>query len=85
MNEPAHDATERWIARFEQANLPGKAALLGGTAVRFAANLIDKTLDRAATTVADAEQAFKREIDPTMEDAKILDEWEEESRPPREH
>lgn len=71
------DNTERWIARFEQASLAGKAALLGGTAVRFTAQLIDKTLDRAADTVAEAEQAFKREIDPTMEDAKILDEWDE--------
>lgn len=77
MNEPTHEPTERWIARFEQANLTGKAALLGGTAVRFTANLIDKTLDRAANTVAEAEQAFKREVDPTMEDAKILDEWNE--------
>lgn len=81
MNEPAHEPTERWIARFERASLTGKAALLGGTAVRFTANLIDKTLDRAASTVAEAEEAFKRELDPTMEDAKILDEWEDESRP----
>lgn len=77
MSEAPMDNTERWIARFEQASLAGKAALLGGTAVRFTAQLIDKTLDRAADTVAEAEQAFKREIDPTMEDAKILDEWDE--------
>lgn len=83
MNEPTHEPTERWIARFERASLTGKAALLGGTAVRFTANLIDKTLDRAASTVAEAEEAFKRELDPTMEDAKILDEWEDESRPRR--
>ena len=49
------DKTERWAARFEQASLAGKAALLGGTAVRLTANLIDKTLDRAAGTVAEAE------------------------------
>ena len=85
MNEPTHEPTERWIARFEQADLTGKAALLSGTAVRFTANLIDKTLDRAASTVAEAEQAFKREIDPTMEDAKILDEWEDEPRNQRDH
>ncbi len=78
MSEAPIDRTERWIARFEQASLAGKAALLGGTAVRFTANLIDKTLDRAADTVAEAEQAFKRELDPTMEDAKILDEWDED-------
>lgn len=80
MSEPSHDATERWVARFERASLSGKAALLGGSAVRFTANLIDRTLDRAASTVAEAERAFKRELDPTMEDAKILDEWEEDDR-----
>jgi hypothetical protein len=78
MSEGPTDKTERWIARFEQASLAGKAALLGGSAVRFTAGLIDKTLDRAADTVAEAERAFKRELDPTMEDAKILEEWDEE-------
>ncbi len=78
MSEAPMDKTERWIARFEQASLTGKAALLGGSAVRFTADLIDKTLDMAAGTVAEAERAFKRELDPTMEDAKILEEWDEE-------
>lgn len=78
MSEAPVDKTERWIARFEQAGLAGKAALLGGTAVRFTATLIDRTLERAAGTVAEAEQAFRRELDPTMEDAKILDEWSED-------
>lgn len=72
------DRTERWIARFEQASLAGKAAILGGSAVRFTAGVIDKTLDLAAETVAEAERAFKRELDPTMEDAKILEEWDED-------
>jgi hypothetical protein len=80
MSDHADDVTERWITRFERASLSGKAALVGGTAVRFTADLIDKTLDRAASTVAEAERAFKRELDPTMEDAKILDEWDDEGR-----
>jgi hypothetical protein len=78
MSEGSTDKTERWIARFEQASLAGKVALLGGSAIRFTADLIDKTIDRAADTVAEAERAFKRELDPTMEDAKILEEWDEE-------
>ena len=72
------DRTERWIARFEQATLAGKAALLGGSAVRLTADLIDRTLHLAADTVAEAEHAFKRELDPTIEDAKILEEWDED-------
>ena len=77
MSDAPHDPTERWIARFEQEGVAGKAALVGGTAVRFTAGLIDKVLDRAASTVAEAEQAFRRELDPNIEDAKILDEWDE--------
>ena len=62
---------ERWATRFEKAGLTGKAMLVGGTAVRFTAKLIDGALDRAASTVAETEQAFKRELDPNMEDAFI--------------
>jgi hypothetical protein len=65
---------ERWAERFEQENAIGKALLLGGTAVRLTARLIDKSVERAATTVAEAERVFRRELDPNMEDAKILEE-----------
>lgn len=77
MSDAPTDPTERWIARFERQGVAGKAALVGGTFVRFTANLIDKALDQAASTVAEAEVAFRRELDPNMQDAKILDEWEE--------
>ena len=79
MSEAEHGPTERWIARFEQEGVAGKAALVSGTAVRFTAGLIDKVLDRAATTVAEAESAFRRELDPNMEDAKIIDEWRDDA------
>ena len=78
MSEQPTSKTEQWIARFEQASIAGKAALLGGSAVRFTAEVIDRTLDIAAETVAEAERAFKRELDPSMEDAKILEEWDED-------
>ncbi len=71
------DRFERWATRFDEAGAVGKALLLGGTAVRLTAKLIDGALDRAASTVAGTEQAFKRELDPNMEDATILDEWDE--------
>lgn len=65
---------ERWIERFESEGLLGRAKLLGGTAVRLTARAIDHTLVRAAVTAAEAERAFKRELDPNMEEAKILEE-----------
>jgi hypothetical protein len=66
---------EEWADRFERQGPVGKMALLGGGAVRLAARVIDRTLQKAAATVVDAEKAIKRELDPTMEEAKILEEW----------
>jgi hypothetical protein len=66
--------SERWVERFEREGALGRAKLVGGTAVRLAALLIDRTLEKAAVTVADAERAFRRELDPNMEDAKVLEE-----------
>lgn len=70
---------ERWVERFEQEGALGRAKLVGGTAVRLAAQLIDRTLEKAAITVADAERAFRRELDPNMEDAKVLEERSRDS------
>ena len=51
-----------------------RAAALGGTAVRLAANALDEGVRRAATTLADAEKAFQEGRDPNIEDAKIIEE-----------
>jgi hypothetical protein len=68
---------ERWIERFEQAGWLGRAALLGGGAVRLAAQAIDHTLDRAAQVVVEAQDAFRKELDPNVSDARILEESDE--------
>lgn len=63
--------------RFYDLNWLGKTVFLGGTAVRLTANLIDHTLERAATTYVEAERAFQQGRDPNIEEAKILEEQEE--------
>jgi hypothetical protein len=65
---------EDWAARYERADWLGRAKLLGGAAVRLTANLIDRALDRTATLAADAERAFRGEVDPNVSEAKILEE-----------
>ena len=74
--------SDSWPDRFERAGLLQRVGLLGGGAVRLMANAIDKGLDRAATIAADSKQAFERELDPNMSDARVLEEWEEPRRPP---
>ena len=63
--------------RFDELNWWGRAAALGGTAVRLTADALDYGARRAATTLADAEKAFHQGRDPNVEDAKILDERDE--------
>ncbi|MDX1532013.1 MAG: hypothetical protein R3362_10855 [Rhodothermales bacterium] len=72
------DQVERWVQRFERESPVGKVKLVGGTAARLAANLIDRALDQAAFTVTEAERAFRSELDPNVEDAKVIEEWDEE-------
>ncbi len=66
-----------WAARFEQAGLAGRAALLGGGAVRLAARLAERALDRAATVVVEAQDAFQKELDPNVSDARVIEEVRE--------
>lgn len=72
MSKP--DPHDRRLIKFEQLNLLGKSIFLTGAAIRTTASIIDRVLEKAADVVVEAEIAFKRELDPNMEDAKILDE-----------
>lgn len=69
-----NDPDERRIVRFEDLNLLGKAVFLTGAAVRTTATLLDRAVDRAADLYLEAEEAFKRELDDSIEEATILDE-----------
>ena len=67
--------------RFDKLNWLGRAAALGGQAVRLTARALDEGARRAANTLADAEQAFREGRDPNVEDAKILEERNREDGP----
>ena len=77
MSEPQ----DSWLARFERAGPLARLGLIGGGAVRVAARAIDRGLERAAEIAADAEDAFKKELDPNIEDATILEETTERQKP----
>lgn len=59
---------------FYELNWLGKAVYLGGTALRLSANLVDRTIDRASVIVEESKAAYLREVDPNIEDAKIIEE-----------
>lgn len=68
----ADDHSER--PPFYELNWLGKAVYLGGAAVRASANLVDKTARRIEAIADESREAFQREVDPNIEDAKIIEE-----------
>ena len=66
-----------WVRKYERADWLGRVGLLGGGAVRLVAKAIDAGLDRAASLTVEAKEAFERELDPNMVDARIVDESDE--------
>lgn len=72
---------ETRLVEYERLNPLGKAVYLGGAGVRLMAGLLEAAIDRAATIVADTERAFRQGLDPNVEDAQILEEYED-GRPP---
>ena len=65
---------EREHPHFYELNWFGKAVYLGGTALRLSANLVDHTVERATRIVEDSRAAYLREVDPNIEEAKIIEE-----------
>jgi hypothetical protein len=59
---------------FYELNWLGKAVYLGGTALRLSANLVDRTVERASLIMEESRAAYLREVDPNIEDAKIIEE-----------
>ncbi len=68
------DPSPRRRVRFRDLNWLGKSVFVGSTLVRFTANAIDATADRVTTIASRSKQAFDRELDPNIEDARVIEE-----------
>jgi hypothetical protein len=53
----------------------GKTVYFGGTVLRFTATLVDATVNRVSEVAAESKTAFDRELDPNIEDARVIDEY----------
>lgn len=53
----------------------GKTVYFGGTVLRFTANLVDATATRVSKIAAESKKEFDRELDPNIEDARVIDEY----------
>jgi len=56
-------------------NWLGKSVFVGGTVLRLTANLIESTADRVSSIAAESKKAFDRELDPNIEDARVIEEY----------
>lgn len=63
---------------FRDLNWFGKTVYLGGAALRLTANLVDATADRVSKIAVESKEAFEREIDPQIDDARVIEEYSSE-------
>jgi len=56
-------------------NWLGKSVFVGATALRFTANLIESTADRVSSIASQSRRAFERELDPNIEEARVIEEY----------
>lgn len=73
------DESPRRRVNLRDLNWFGKSVFVGGAVMRLTANLIDTTADRVTKIAAESKQAFERELDPNIEDARVLEEYSSES------
>ncbi|PSQ54415.1 MAG: hypothetical protein BRD28_02160 [Bacteroidetes bacterium QH_10_64_37] len=55
-------------------NWLGKTVYFGGTLLRHTANLVDATASRVSKIATESKEAFDRELDPNIEEARVIEE-----------
>lgn len=69
------DKSSRRRVNLHDLNWLGKTVFLGGALMRMTANAIDATADRVTSIATQSRTAFDRELDPHIEDARVLEEY----------
>lgn len=77
-----HDSSHRRV-HFRDLNWLGKSVFVGGALARLTGSLVDATTDRVTAIARESKRAFDREVDPNMEEARILEEAPERTAPDR--
>lgn len=73
--------TERRVEP-DDLNWFGKTVYLGGTVLRLTANLVDVTAQRISKIAAESKEAFDRELDPNIDDARVIEEYQRSDSSP---
>jgi len=67
------------LVEFERLNLVGKAIFITGTTFRFVGDLLTTVADSVSDLITDVEKSFSEGADSNIDDAKILDESDDDS------
>ncbi len=72
--------TDGRIVHFTDLNMLGKAVFVGGVITRAATKFVDSSIKATVDIVTEAEKAFKQGLDPNVEEAKIIEEHDDDQR-----
>ncbi|MFB6273097.1 MAG: hypothetical protein ABEL51_09420 [Salinibacter sp.] len=64
-----------------ELNWFGKTVYAGGTLLRHTANLVDAAAKRVSRVASESKRAFDRELDPNIEDARVIEEYPRSEAP----
>jgi len=65
----------------DNLNWFGKSVYVGGAVMRATAQALDATANRVRHIAARSKEAFERELDPNIHDARVLEEYSDRDRP----
>ncbi|MFB6247087.1 MAG: hypothetical protein ABEL97_00790 [Salinibacter sp.] len=74
------DPSPRRRTRLRDLNWLGKSVYLGGAMVRLTASALDATANRVQAIASRSKEAFERELDPNIEEARVLEEYSPSDR-----
>ena len=69
---------DKRLVEFEKLNLVGKAIFITGTTFRFVGDLLNSVAETVVEIISDAEKAFVEGSDPNVDEAKIVEESDED-------
>lgn len=78
------DPSNRRRVDVENLNWLGTSVFIGGAVMRLTANAIDATANRVKDIASRSKEAFERELDPNIEEARVIEEFPHPERSPDE-
>lgn len=70
---------DKRLVEFEKLNLVGKVIFISGTTFRFVGDLLESVAETVVGIITETERAFIEGADPNVDDANIVETFDNES------